>query len=575
MALAGIAQILFVILLTAALAPALGAYMTGVYSRDESGPAAAPGDRLLLPVEGALYRLLRIDPAREQSWSAYAIALLAFSAVSVLALYALLRLQAVLPLNPTGMPAVPGPIAFNTAVSFMTNTNWQAYGGEQTLSHLSQMAGLTVQNFVSAAAGMAVLAALIRGLVRRRAGEIGNFWTDLIRGITRVLLPMSVLFALALVASGVIQNLGGFTETATGQLLPGGPAASQIAIKQLGTNGGGFFNINSAHPFENAGAISNMIETFALVIIPFGLVFMYGRMVGDRRQGWVLAGVMAILWIGSIGLATWAEQSGNEALERRGVDQELTAEQPGGSMEGKEARYGPAGSALWAASTTGTSNGSVNSMHDSFTALGGLVPLANMMLGEVSPGGVGVGLTGMLVYAILAVFLVGLMVGRTPEFLGKKIGPPQIKLVALYLLAMPATLLAFTGVSVVTPAFADSIQDRGAHGLTEVLYAFGSGSNNNGSAFAGFGASDNWYAITIGVAMLIGRFALIIPVLAIAGSLVRATPAPASAGTMPTNTPLFGVVLVFTVLVVAGLVLFPSLTLGPIAEHLQIVEATP
>jgi len=573
MSTAAIVQIAVLVVLLMALAPPLGAYLARVYAGGGTEPA--PGDRVFAPVERLVYRACRIDPGREQGWVAYAVSLLAFSIASVLVLYALLRLQGVLPLNPTDRSGVPAPIAFNTAISFMTNTDWQAYGGEQTLSHLSQMVGLTVQNFVSAAAGMAVLVAIIRGIVRRRGGTLGNFWVDLVRTTVRVLLPMSLVVALALVASGVVQNLGGFTETASGQLIPGGPAASQIAIKQLGTNGGGFFNVNSAHPLENATAVSNLIENVLILLLPFALALTYGRLVGDRRQGYVLVAVMGVLWIASVGLATVAETSGNPALDRLGVDQELVSGQAGGNMEGKEVRYGPAGSALWGASTTGTSNGSVNSMHDSYTALGGLVPLANMMLGEVTPGGVGVGLMGLLVYALLAVFLAGLMVGRTPEYLGKKIGATEIKLVALFLLAMPLTVLALAAVAVSVPGLRDSIQDPGAHGLSEILYAFASGANNNGSAFAGFGVSDDWYAVSIGIAMLLGRFLLIIPALAIAGSLVRKQAGPPTMATFPTDGPMFAGLLIGVVVIVAGLVFFPALALGPVTEHLRIVEGTP
>ena len=573
MSVAAVAQIAVLIAVLAVLAPPLGAYLARVYR--DGGNESAPGDRLFGALERLIYRACRVDPTREQSWIAYTISLLAFSIAGVFLLYGLLRLQAALPLNPTHRPAVSSPVAFNTAVSFMTNTNWQAYRGEQTLSHLSQMAGLTAQNFVSAAAGMAVLVAIIRSLVRRHAATLGNFWVDVTRTVVRVLLPISFATALVLAALGVVQNLSGFTETASGQLIPGGPAASQIAIKQLGTNGGGFFSVNSAHPFENPTAISNLVENLLILLIPFALVFTYGRLVGNRRQGYVLVGVMGALWLASVGLATVAETSGNPALDRLGVDQAHAAGQAGGNMEGKEVRYGPAGSALWAASTTGTSNGSVNSMHDSYTALGGMVPLANMILGEVSPGGVGVGLMGLLVYALLAVFIAGLMVGRTPEFLGKKIGATEIKLVVLFLLAMPIALLGFAAISIVTPDLRTSIQDPGAHGLSEVLYAYASGSNNNGSAFAGFGASDDWYAATIGVTMLIGRFALIIPARAIAGSLVRKGATPPSAATFPTDSPLFAGLLVGVVLIVAGLVFFPALALGPITEHLEIVEAMP
>jgi K+-transporting ATPase ATPase A chain len=504
----------------------------------------------------------------------YAFAVLGFSLFSFLLLYAVQRLQQWLPLNPTDMPNVVDHVAFNTAVSFMTNTNWQAYSGELTMSHLTQMAGLTVQNFVSAAAGMAVMAALIRGLARRRASTVGNFWVDLTRTTVRILLPLSFLVAVVLVSQGVIQNFSGHTAVTTmegaSQLIPGGPAASQIAIKQLGTNGGGFFNMNSSHPFENSTPLSNLIENWAILVIPFALAFTFGRMVGDRRQGRAVFAIMAVIWFG-LSLAAMAfESAGNPRLEQFGVDQTATATQAGGNMEGKEVRFGPAASGLWAASTTGTSNGSVNAMHDSFTPLGGMVPLSHMMLGEVSPGGVGVGLNGLLIMVILSVFIAGLMVGRTPEYLGKKIQAAEMKLVVLYILAMPTVLLGFAAASVLLDSAVASQNNPGAHGLSEILYAFTSGANNNGSAFAGLTASTPWYDTTIGLSMLVGRFLLIIPVLAIAGSMARKQALPPSAGTFPTHTPLFGGLVVGVVAIVAGLTFFPALALGPIVEHLSL-----
>jgi potassium-transporting ATPase potassium-binding subunit len=563
-------QFVVLIVLVGVTAPFIGRYMARVYGDDDR---PAPGDRFFLRIERPIYRICRVDPRREQRWTVYAYSVLAFSVISLLILYLQLRIQDSLPFNPTNMPAVGEHLSFNTAVSFSTNTNWQSYGGESTMSHLSQMLGLAVHNFVSAAAGMAVLAAFIRGLARRRASTLGNFWVDLTRTTTRILLPACFVFALILVSQGVIQNFHGFTEVTTveggSQLIPGGPVASQIAIKQLGTNGGGFFNTNSAHPFENSTPFSSFLETYAIVIIPFALAFTYGYMVKDRRQGRAVFAIMAAIWLVMCLAAMGFETNGNSELDQFGVDQTATADQAGGNMEGKEVRFGPSASGLWAASTTGTSNGSVNSMHDSFTPLGGGIPLMHMMLGEVSPGGVGVGLNGLLIMAILSVFIAGLMVGRTPEYLGKKIQAPEMKLVVLYVLAMPAVLLGFAAASVLLDS-ALTTNNPGAHGLSEILYAFTSASNNNGSAFAGLTTATQWYDTTMGVAMLVGRFFLIIPVLAIAGSLARKQPAPATAGTFPTHTPLFGGLVVGVVAIVAGLTFFPALALGPIVEQLSL-----
>jgi K+-transporting ATPase ATPase A chain len=559
---------LIVVLLVTAIP--LGRYMARVY-----GDGPAPGDRVFLPLERVVYRLCRIDPATEQRWTTYAYSLLGFSIFSFLAVYAMQRLQGLLPVNPVGLPAVVPHLSFDTAVSFMTNTNWQSYGGESTMSHLTQMLGLTVQNFVSAAAGMATVAALIRGLSRRRASTIGNFWVDLTRSTIRILIPLAFVVALILVSQGVIQNLDGFTEVTTlegvTQLIPGGPAASQVAIKQLGTNGGGFFNMNSAHPFENTGPFNNLVETWAILVIPFAFPFTFGRMVGDKRQGRAVFVIMGIVWLIMSLFAMGLESNGNPRLEALGADQATTSEQAGGNMEGKEIRYGPAASGLWAASTTGTSNGSVNSMHDSMTPLGGGVALTHMMFGEISPGGVGVGLSGLLVMAILSVFIAGLMVGRTPEYLGKRIEAGEMKMVALYILAMPAVLLGFTAASM----FVDSVMEvttwnPGAHGFTEILYAFTSASNNNGSAFAGITAATPWMDTTLGLAMLVGRFFLIIPILAIAGSMAPKQVMPATTGTFPTHTPLFVGLVIGVVLIVAGLTFFPALALGPIVEHLSL-----
>ena len=563
-------QFAVLIALLAITAPPLGLYIARVYG--ETG--TAPGDRFFKPVERMLYRLCRVDPASEQRWTTYAFAVIAFSAVSFLLLYGLLRLQAVLPFNPTDMPAVTDHVAFNAAVSFMTNTNWQSYGGETTLSHLTQMTGLTVQNFVSAAVGMCVMAALIRGLARRRAQTLGNFWVDLTRTVLRILLPLSFVVALLLISQGVIQNLSGFTAAQTlegaTQYIPGGPAATQVAIKQLGTNGGGFFNVNSAHPLENYTPLGNLIENWAILVLPFALAFTFGRMVGDRRQGFAVAAIMAIICFGMSLAAMSFEGNGNPRLDALGVSQTATADQSGGNLEGKEVRFGTAASGLWAASTTGTSNGSVNSMHDSYTPLGGMIPMSHMMLGEVSPGGVGVGLNGLLIMAILSVFIAGLMVGRTPEYLGKKIQATEMKLVTLYILAMPATLLAFAAASVLIPSALDSLNNTGPHGLSEILYAFASGSNNNGSAFAGLTASTWWYDVTIGLAMLIGRFFLIIPVLAIAGSMARKGTTPVTTASFPTHKPLFVGLVIGIVLIVGGLTFFPALALGPVVEQLSI-----
>jgi K+-transporting ATPase ATPase A chain len=516
-----------------------------------------------LPVERAVYRVAGVDPAREQPWSVYAVSLLAFSAVSVLGLFVLQRAQGLLPLNPTNVPGVPSALAFNTAASFVTNTNWQNYGGESTMSHLTQMAGLTVQNFVSAAVGIAVAVALVRGLTRRRSETIGNFWVDLTRVITRVLLPLAVVIALVLVSQGVVQTLRGTAEATTlegtTQSIYRAPIGSQEAIKELGTNGGGVANANSAHPFENPTALTNLVENWALLAIPFALAFAFGRLVGDRRQGWAVFAAMFVLWIASAGLAMGFELDGNTRVD---------ASAP--NMEGKEVRFGAAASGLFAASTTGTSTGAVISSHDSFTPLGGSVPLVNMMLGEVSPGGVGAGLYGMLVFALLAVFIAGLMVGRTPEYLGKKIQATEMKLVVLYLLAVPTLILLFASVSVLLDTAKGSILNPGPHGLAEVVYAFTSAANNNGSAFGGLSGNTDWFNTTLGLAMLAGRFLPIVAVLAIAGSLARKQPVPASAGTFPTGTPLFAGLLVGVVVIMVGLTYFPVLALGPFLEELSL-----
>jgi K+-transporting ATPase ATPase A chain len=563
--------------------PLLGRYMAKVF-----GGGEAPGDRVFAPVERLIYRTLRVDEKREQRWTGYAMSLLAFSVVGVVFLYAIQRVQEHLPLNPTDAGGVPPALAWNTAVSFVTNTNWQNYSGESTMSHFTQMAGLTVQNFVSAAVGIAVAVALIRGLTRKGSATIGNFWVDLTRAVTRVLLPLSFVLALVLVSQGVIQNFNGFTEVKTvdnsvavadadgnttsvdTQQIPGGPIASQEAIKELGNNGGGPYNANASHPFENPTGLTNFIEIWALLALPFALAYTFGVLAGDRRQGWVVFGVMFTVWFAVSLVAMGMEASGNPNLTAAGADQSVSAVQGGGNTEGKEVRFGSAACGLFAASTTGTSTGSVNCMHDSMTALGGGVVLLHILLGEVSPGGVGVGLNGLLILSLLSVFIAGLMVGRTPEFLGKKIQAPEMKLVVLYILVMPIVVLCFAGASAVIETALDSRLNPDAHGLSEILYGYASTGNNNGSAFGGLTGNTQWYNTTLGLATLAGRYLLIVPTLAIAGALARKRPVPVTAGTFPTNTPLFGGLVIGVTLIVAGLTFFPALALGPIVEHLSI-----
>jgi K+-transporting ATPase ATPase A chain len=558
-----------------ALAWPLGAYMARVYEGERVWLA-----RLFGPLERGLYRMAGVRADQEMSWRAYAAALLVFSAASVIVVYALQRLQGVLPLNPAGLGAVSPHLAFNTAVSFATNTNWQSYGGETTLSYLTQMAALTVQNFVSAAVGMAVLAALARGFARREMKTIGNFWVDLTRGTLYILLPLSLILALVLVSQGVVQTFAGPRTAAlvdplavgdsavTTQTIAVGPAASQVAIKQLGTNGGGFFNVNSAHPLENPTPVSNFFEVLAILVISAGLCHTFGRMVRDRRQGWALLAAMTIVFGGLVVVAGTAEQRPNPLWP--GVDQAAGALQPGGNMEGKEVRFGIANSALWATATTAASNGSVNSMHDSYTPLGGLVPMWLMQLGEVIYGGVGSGLYGMLVFAIVAVFVAGLMVGRTPEYLGKKIQAFEMKMASLAILAPALAVLIGTAVAVATPAGRAGIFNPGTHGFSEVLYAFSSAGNNNGSAFAGLGANNVFYDVALALAMFVSRYWVIVPVLALAGSLAAKKSVPPGAGTLPTHTPLFVALLIGTVLLVGALTFLPALALGPIVEHLAL-----
>ena len=552
----------------------LGRYMADVYGARDDGKA--PGDRFFNPIERAIYKFCRIDHKREQRWNVYAMALLAFSIVSLLVLYAMQRLQGSLPFNPTDRTAVTPWGSWNVAVSFMTNTNWQWYSGEVTMSHLTQMLGLTVQNFVSAAAGMAVIVAMIRGIARTRTRNLGNFWVDLTRTVVRILLPLSLVFAVVLMSQGVVQNLRGDKVIATidassgttSQHLPGGPFASQEAIKMLGTNGGGPYNTNSAHPYENPNGFTDFLELYSILLIPFAFVVMFGRLVKDKRQSRLLIAVMAGLLLVFGGFAALAENQGNSKLTAVGVDQSISTTQSGGNMEGKEVRFGASECGFWAGATTGTSNGSVNCMHDSFTPLGGLAPMAHMMLGEITPGGVGVGMMGILHYAILAVFIAGLMVGRTPEYLGKKIQAAEMKLVTLFILAMPIALLAFAAASMLLKS-ANTYQ-AGPHGLSEVLYNFASASNNNGSAFAYQGTGTQWYTTTQGFAMLIGRFFLIIPALAVGGSLAGKPKVPATSGTLPTHNALFGILLTGVIIIVAGLTFFPALALGPILEHLSL-----
>jgi K+-transporting ATPase ATPase A chain len=534
----------------------LGDYMARIYSSKKD-----------LRVERGFYRLIGVDARAEQSWKAYLRSVLAFSLVGVLLVYGIQRAQTVLPYS-LGLPAVPEGLSFNTAVSFVTNTNWQSYSPDVTMGYTVQLAGLAVQNFVSAAVGIAVAIALVRGLARTRQGTLGNFWVDLTRGTLRLLLPLAFLTAIVLIAGGVIQNFAGFTDvtTLTGatQSIPGGPVASQEAIKMLGTNGGGFFNANSAHPFENPTGFTNLLQLVLMLAIPFSLPRTFGVMVGDRRQGYAILAAMAAIFVVSLTALTLFELNG------AGTAPQLA----GGAMEGKETRFGIATSTLFASTSTLTSTGAVNSMHDSFTSLGGMMPLINMMLGEVAPGGVGSGLYGMLILAVIAVFIAGLLVGRTPEYLGKKLGPREIKLASLYILVTPTLVLAGTALSFAIPAVrADvegtSIWNPGLHGLTEVLYAFTSAANNNGSAFAGLTANTPWFNTALGVAMLLGRFIPIVLVLALAGSLAAQPKIPSTAGTLPTHRPQFVGLLVGVTIIVSALTYFPVLALAPLAEGLQ------
>ncbi len=580
MTLNGYLQIGFYLVVLIALAKPLGSYMAVVYESKSFGL-----DRVLGPFERLIYRLCGVRSSEEMNWKTYALAMLLFNFAGLLVVYALQRLQHLLPLNPQGFGAVTPDSSFNTAISFASNTNWQGYGGETTMSYLTQLLGLTVQNFVSAASGMATLVALIRGLARRTAETIGNFWVDLVRSTLYILLPLAILLALLQASQGVIQNFSAYqsvpllqptvdanSNAITEQLLPMGPAASQVAIKQLGTNGGGFFNVNSAHPFENPTPLANFLEVLAILLIPAALCYTFGKMVGDTRQGWAVLAAMTIIFVALLALCVWAEQDGNPAFTKLGIDQSVSSLQSGGNMEGKEVRFGIANSALWATATTAASNGCVNSMHDSYTPLGGLVPMWLMQLGEVIYGGVGSGLYGMLVFAIIAVFVAGLMVGRTPEYLDKKIEAYEMKMASLVILIPPIVVLGFTALAVVTDAGKATIFNPGVHGFSEVLYAFSSQGNNNGSAFAGLGANNLFYNLTGGLAMLFARYWLAIPTLAIAGSLARKKIVPAGPGTLPTHNALFIILLIGVVIIVGALTFIPALALGPIVEQLMMIS---
>ncbi len=596
----GIVQLVFYVVVLLVLAKPLGAYMARVF---EGRPIAL--DRALGWLERLIYRAGGIRRTEEMGWKTYALAMLAFNFLGLLAVYFLQRAQGILPLNPQGMAGVSPDSSFNTAVSFATNTNWQGYAGESTMSYLSQMLALTVQNFVSAASGMATMVALIRGFARRSVGTIGNFWVDLTRTTLYILLPLSVILALALVSQGVVQTFGAYPKATvlqtseydepvvdkdgkpvldakgqpttkksklTEQVIAVGPAASQIAIKQLGTNGGGFFNANSAHPLENPTPLANFLEVLSILLISAALCYTFGAMVGDTRQGWTVLAAMTAIFVVLLGTCYLAEQNG-AVFVKQGVDHTASALQSGGNMEGKETRFGIASSAIWATATTSASNGSVNSMHDSYTPMGGLVPMWLIQLGEVVYGGVGSGLYGMLMFAIVAVFVAGLMVGRTPEYLGKKIEAYEMKMASLVILITPTLVLVGTAVAVVTTAGKAGIANPGIHGFSEILYAFSSASNNNGSAFAGLSANTPFYNAALGLCMLFGRYWLAIPVLAIAGSLARKKTVPTGPGTLPTATPLFVGLLVGVVILVGALTFVPALALGPIVEHLTLIAA--
>jgi K+-transporting ATPase ATPase A chain len=570
-----ILQLGFYVIVLLALAKPLGAYMARVYEGRGCGL-----DRVLGWLERLIYRLAGVRADEEMTWKTYAWTMLLFNVAGLLAVYTLQRLQGVLPLNPQGLGAVSPDSSFNTAVSFATNTNWQGYGGESTMSYLTQMLALTVQNFVSAATGMATLAAFIRGFARRTTPTIGSFWVDMTRSTLYILLPLSFVLALILVSQGTVQTFGPYakatvvepTAKMTEQVIAVGPVASQVAIKQLGTNGGGFFNVNSAHPYENPTPLSNFLEVLSILVISGALCYTFGVMVGDTRQGWTVLAAMTVIFVGLLVVCVVAEQNG-AVFVKQGVDHTASALQSGGNMEGKEVRFGIANSALWATATTSASNGSVNSMHDSFTPIGGLVPMWLIQLGEVVFGGVGSGLYGMLAFAIIAVFVAGLMVGRTPEYLGKKIEAYEMKMSSLMILIPPAIVLIGTSIGVVTAAGKAGISNPGIHGFSEILYGFSSAGNNNGSAFAGLSANTPFYNTALGIAMLFARYWLAIPALAIAGSLARKKIIPPGAGTLPTDTPLFVGLLVSVVILVGALTFVPALALGPIVEHLNLIAA--
>jgi K+-transporting ATPase ATPase A chain len=563
----GWAQIALYCVTVVALTKPLGGYLTRVFAGERTFLGV-----VLRPIEAGLYHVSGVHPRGEQHWRTYAVAMLVFNAAGFLLLYALQRLQGALPLNPQGFAALPPDLAFNTAVSFVTNTDWQSYGGESAMSYLTQMLGLTVQNFLSAATGIALALALVRGFARRSAQSVGNFWVDLTRSILYVLLPVCFVSALFFVWQGVPQNLAAYVQATTlegtEQTIAQGPVASQLAVKMLGTNGGGFFNANSAHPYENPTALCNLVQMLSIFVIGAALTNVFGRMVGDQRQGWAILAAMGVLLLAGVAVAYSAEAHANPAIAALGVD---TA---AGNMEGKEVRFGVPLSALFAVVTTAASCGAVNAMHDSFLPLGGMIPLINIQLGEIIVGGVGAGLYGMLLFAIIAVFVAGLMVGRTPEYVGKKIEAKEVKMTMLAILCLPLSILGFTAIASAVPAGLAGILNPGPHGFSEMLYAYTSGTGNNGSAFAGLAANSVFYNLTLGFAMLIGRFAMIVPMLAVAGSLAAKKTSPPSAGTFPTHGGLFVGLLVGVILIVGGLTFFPALSLGPIAEHLAMQAGT-
>ncbi len=565
----GWVQIAIYFLLILVCVKPLGLFMARVFEGERT--FLSP---VLEPIERGIYRICDVNEREEQHWTTYTIAMLLFSVVGFATLYAMQRLQGILPLNPQHLGAVSPDSSFNTAVSFVTNTNWQGYGGETTMSYLVQMTGLTVHNFLSAATGIALMVALIRGFARRSAKTVGNFWVDLTRCTLYVLLPFSIVVALLLVWQGVPQNLGHYTDATTlegiKQVIAQGPVASQEAIKMIGTNGGGFFNANSAHPFENPNAITNLLEMWSILVISAALTYTFGHMVRDTRQGWAIFAVMSVLFLAGLVTTYWSESAGNPIIAATHVDATPSALQAGGNMEGKEVRFGIANSSIWAVATTDASNGSVNSMHDSYTPLGGLIPIINIQLGEIIFGGVGSGLYGMLMFAVVAMFVAGLMVGRTPEYLGKKLEAKEVKMAMLAILILPLSILGLTALASVLPAGLAGLNNSGPHGFSEILYAYSSGTGNNGSAFAGLNANTPFYNTTIGLAMLLGRFAFIVPMMAVAGSLAEKKIVPPSAGTFPTHTPLFVGLLCGVILIIGGLTFFPALALGPIVEHLAM-----